>query len=292
MPKENTHLWFARNLLDAAEGVAIPACIKDAPLYFYLGSIIPDTFFYLPGSRFRRMARVLHGSDPEWAGKTPPHLVQRAGHAKAQRNKAFVLGYLSHLALDRVFHPVVHVLSGKRTDQPSSAALLARHRLVETALDRIVNTTMHYPRVILPRMGLRVEVLLELAEEVGLHAKNVRQVLAVQYLANRLILGRGAHRVLGVVGKVLRVDVSGLRNLCYAQLDREPAFFAGAVSASRSADRATDKALQAVRRISWQRLFAASRDQALAMFQACEAYWQGNLTQEALALALPQKACD
>ena len=88
------------------------------------------------------------------------------------------------------------------------------------------------------------------------------------------------------------MDLSGLRSLCYAQLDREPAFVAGAMSASRSADRATDKALQAVRRISWQRLFDASRNQALAMFQACEAYWQGDWDKETLALALPHKACD
>lgn len=292
MPKENTHLWFARGLLEATGDRAVPACLEQAPMFFFLGSVIPDTFFYLPGARPRRMAGVLHCSDPEWAGQTPMHLARRARHAAAPRNQALVLGYLSHLALDRVFHPVVHVLSGKSSGRPVTRAIIARHRLMETALDRIINKTVRFPRLILPRMGPRVEILLELAEEIGLRGENVRRALTVQYLANRLILGRGAHGVLGMAGMLLRMDVSGLRNLCYAQLDREPAFAAGAGRAPESGDRLTDKGLRAVRRIAWQRLFKESRRQALTMFHACEAYWRGNLAEEALALALPQKACD
>jgi hypothetical protein len=290
MPKENTHLWFARRLIASPEARGELGIIRDEHPLFSLGSIIPDAFFYHPRSRARRMARVLHGSDPEWAGRTPSHLVQMAGRTGLPRDKAFVLGYLSHLALDKVFHPVVHVLSGKRRGQSSSGATVARHRLVETALDQITNDSCFYPRIIRPCFSDQVGVLQSLAAEVGLMPRDARQALSIQHLANRLIMRRSMHMALTLMDFLPWLDLSGLRNLCYTQLDHEPGFAVRA--AKRPGEPATDTALRAVRRIKWSRLFAESHANALTMFQACCAYWRGDLPRDAIVDALPRHACD
>lgn len=291
MPKENTHLWFAQTLISAF-GPAEELCfIREEQLFFFLGSIIPDAFFYHHRSRARRMAQVLHGSDPEWGNRTPAHLVRLAGESKMFRDKAFVLGYLSHLALDRVFHPVVHVLSGKREGQASSHQTVARHRLVETALDRVVNQTCFFHRIIQPRIGDHVQPLQTLATKVGLGSKDVRRALTIQHLANRLILGRGAHGILTFLDRLPFWDLSALRNLCYAQVDQEPAFAEGGQVVS-SGNPGADKGLRAVRRINWPRLFVRSKEDALSMFRACAEYWRGEMSEGVLEDALPKRACD
>lgn len=292
MPKENTHLWFARSLISAPETtVDGQGPLRDAPLYFFLGSIIPDAFYYHPFPRARRMPRVLHGSDPEWKNKTPSWLVGQARGSASPGDKAFVLGYLSHLALDRVFHPVVHVLSGKRPGRSSSYQNSAMHRLVETALDRLVNQTCFFHKIIHPRLGGCVQALKSLAAQVGLGSRDMRLALTVQHQVNRLIMGRGAHGILAFLDRFPCWDLSALRNLCYAQLNQEPAFAATAKGVDPGSPGA-DKALRAVRRINWLRLFARSKEDALAMFRACAAYWRGDLSDGELAKALPARACD
>lgn len=292
MPKENTHLWFARSLIGPSATVGVAHYARNEPLFFFLGSIIPDAFSYHFRPRVLRMARVLHGSDPRWAGRAPAHLVRLAGETGTPRDKAFVLGFLSHLALDQVFHPVIHVLSGKRTGAALTQEIPARHRLVETALDRIVNRSVFYPRVIRPRIGDRVVPLQSLCSDVGLRPEDARQALSIQLLANRLILGRGAHVVLEALNRIPFLDLSVLRNLCYVQLEREPAFAAPQTITEGSRDHATDSALRAVRRIKWSRLFARSRGDALAMFRVCSAFWRGEAPGSALEEALPRNACN
>lgn len=291
MPKENTHLWFAQTLLSATETADGLKLLRDKPLFFFLGSVIPDAFYYHPRPWTWRMPRVLHGSDSEWKNKTPAWLVGRAGRSESPADKAFALGYLSHLALDRIFHPVIHVLSGKREGQAASYQIAAKHRLVETALDQIVNQRCLFHRIIQPRIGDHVQPLQALAVEVGLGSKDVRQALTIQHLANRLILGRGAHKILAFLDRLPLLDLSILRNLCYAQLDQEPAFTEGA-SVVNSGDPGADKALVAVRRINWLRLFAKSKADALRMFRVCTAYWRGEMSADALEEMLPGRACD
>lgn len=291
MPKENTHLWFAQSLIAAPVPTVGLDPPRSEPLFFFLGSIIPDAFYYHPLSRARRMPRVLHGSDPEWKNTTPFWLVSQAKGSQSPRDKAFVLGYLSHLALDRVFHPVVHVLSGKRKGQASSYMTVARHRLVETALDRYINQTCFFHRIIHPRLGDHVHPLQSLIREIGLGNRDLRRALTVQRLVNRLVLERGTHTVLTFLDRAPVWDLSALRNLCYAQLDQELALAANGqnIGPEKSSQ---DKGLRAVRRINWHRLFARSKEDALAMFWACEAFWRGDVTEDALAKALPRRACD
>lgn len=289
MPKENTHLWFARRLwrrLPAMETAAPSAALVSAhPLFFSLGSIIPDAFFYHPFSRGRRMARVLHGSDQQTRTEAFACMALWAKHDESGRDKAFVMGYLSHVALDRVMHPVVNALSEKRTGQPSTGRSIALHRLVETALDQQVNRCCQYPRIIWPYPARRVAVLHRLAQEVGLRPGDVQAALSFQLTVNRLVHGRIAHAVVNMLHRPPMLDLSALLNLCYAQLEREPGFASG-IQNGRSAFWLGYHA------VNWPRQFERADLEAVRLFDLCGTYWANRLDEAGFRRELPHKPCD
>ncbi|WP_031387524.1 zinc dependent phospholipase C family protein [Desulfonatronum thiodismutans] len=293
MPKENTHLWFARRLWKQTRNPSKNAVddhfstdlIQAHPLFFSLGSIIPDAFFYHPLSRGRRMALVLHGSDPRTRTESFGRMAAWAREEESGRDKAFVLGYLSHVALDRVMHPVVDALSGKRPGQASTGQSTALHRLVETALDQQINRCCRYPRIIWPYPAKRVSVLHRLAGEVGLRRGDVHAALSVQLLVNRLVQGRAAHALVRALHHPSVLDLSVLLNLCYAQLDREPDFF----SEKRTGRAEFWRNFHAV---NWSRLFERADLEAWRLFDLCTEYWANRLDGSGLRRGLPHKPCD
>ena len=293
MPKENTHLWFARRLWKQTLGQSgdmeadhpSTGLIPAHPLFFSLGSIIPDAFFYHPLARGRRMARVLHGSDPRTRTEAFGHMAAWAKEDESGRDKAFVLGYLSHVALDRVMHPVVDVLSGKRPGQPSTGQSMALHRLVETALDQHANRCCRYPRIIWPYPAKRVQVLHRLAENVGLRRGDIHVALKGQLIVNRLVQGRIIHALIGALHRPPVLDLSVLLNLCYAQLEREPGF-------TGSGQEGREGFWDAFHAVNWSRLFQRAEQEALRLFRLCGEYWAGRLNESGLRRGLPQKPCD
>ncbi|GAB6059154.1 zinc dependent phospholipase C family protein [Desulfonatronum parangueonense] len=289
MPKENTHLWFAQRLVTRLQTDDLPhsstKLILSQPQLFSLGSIIPDAFFYHSRVRGRRMARILHGSDPGMRAEAFSSMVVQAGEDASGRDQAFVLGYLSHVALDATFHPVIHALSGRRPGQPSTGATRSLHRLLETGLDRLVNPTSHYPNIIAPFLADRVQVLHILTGQSGLRSSDVRTALSNQLLVNRLVMGRFAHRLLSLCHWPPALNLSALRNLCYVQLDEEAGFLPGEAAAIPTVWTAFHK-------VNRERLFERAENLAMKLFGLCSDHWAKRLDFAELRQAFPQKACD
>ncbi len=130
------------------------------PELLYFGSISPDIFFYdikLPwefGVKHRGLVwgDVIHGTDGENTLKHVFgmfHILQSTelqqqltpGRALTHEEKngltLFVLGYLTHVALDTVMHPLVYYFSGNYYAHEHRERLRAeaRHRAIETVLD-------------------------------------------------------------------------------------------------------------------------------------------------------------
>ncbi|SDB55165.1 Zinc dependent phospholipase C [Desulfonatronum thiosulfatophilum] len=289
MPKENTHLWFAQRLMTRLQNGDLPHpsanLVLNQPRMFSLGSIIPDAFFYHYRARGRRMAKVLHGSDPVMRAEAFSFMVVQAGEDASGRDQAFVLGYLSHVALDATFHPVIHALSGRRPGRPSSGVTRSLHRLLETGLDRLVNRTSRYPDIIAPFLADRAEVLHILAGHAGLRLGDVRGALSNQLLVSRLAQGRFAHKLLSFFHWPPALDLSELRNLCYAQLDEEDGFDPDKAAAAPTVWTAFHK-------VNWDRLFERAENLALKLFCLCSEHWTKRLDFAELRQAFPQKACD
>lgn len=128
------------------------------PLYF--GSVSPDIFYYdirLPWE-FRIKNRgliwgeLIHGTHGENSLAHVLAMLEILNDAKAQAplspNRTltreergalllFALGYLSHVALDTILHPIVYYYSGNyyAEDRAEKLRAEARHRAVETVFD-------------------------------------------------------------------------------------------------------------------------------------------------------------
>lgn len=169
MPKEITHIQLAEAIkgeLLQSNGYGSPE-IKNALAkhgnVFSFGSISPDIFFYdivLPfdgrhALRGGPWGDAIHGNRGENTMAhifamaeilNSPQLQKSMGYKdKMPKDDAdlcltFGAGYLTHVALDTVMHPLVYYFSGNYyADDPSAKKWgEARHRAIETLLDLLV----------------------------------------------------------------------------------------------------------------------------------------------------------
>jgi hypothetical protein len=170
MPKEITHCILAEraartmaassNTRKQTIGREIYFQFEKNPQLLYFGSVAPDIFFYdiaLPWE-FRVRQRglpwgeLIHGTQGENSlthifemiailQSREKQMVLTGGRqlTDAERNGLllFVFGYLSHVALDTVMHPIVYYFAGNyyAAERHEKLRAEARHRAIETVLD-------------------------------------------------------------------------------------------------------------------------------------------------------------
>lgn len=143
MPRELVHwkvLEEARRRLDPKSAVArvlqthldqakIGAIAHDAPYYYKRGH-----------DRFELLAEIMHGGEGEDTlapMRQLSHELITRGRDGAEAGWATLLGMLSHIAADVVFHPMVFYFTGNYHDADPNERRLAqtRHRLLEVYID-------------------------------------------------------------------------------------------------------------------------------------------------------------
>ena len=156
MPKELTHILFADAVaadLEAGGRTGLASLLSRERATLHFGSIATDTLFYgftLPvlDRDFQPWGDIIHGEEGEDTGTPVREMLERlrggtterAGSASDDAKFAFVCGFLTHMALDIVFHPWVYSVTGqyydadpvRRTDSQM------RHRLAESWLDLLM----------------------------------------------------------------------------------------------------------------------------------------------------------
>lgn len=170
MPKELTHCILAERAVHTLAATASPQkhqvgreivyIAERLPQLLYFGSVSPDIFFYdiaLPWElrvRHRGLTwgEIIHGTHGE---DSLAHVMVMLDTLRDERLQAnvnagrpfvteqreglllFVLGYLSHVALDTVMHPIVYYFAGNYYAENRAEKLRAeaRHRALETVLD-------------------------------------------------------------------------------------------------------------------------------------------------------------
>jgi len=146
MPKEYTHWVLAekayRNLSDSR----LKALLARNKNLYNLGAVVPDTpFYYMIGRRsidFLSAGWRLHGHNGEDTFSFLP-VVSRFFDVKNDDSVwAFLLGVMTHIVADGVFHPFIYYFSGNPLNHNPGVSRGAafRHRMMETYLDR------HYMR--------------------------------------------------------------------------------------------------------------------------------------------------
>lgn len=146
MPTENTHLYFAHKLIEQTRQAEWKRVVNENLQAYYLGSVMPDAFYYSPKARVREVAEILHGRHGELTNDIVFDLLDQARERTSEADLAFTLGYLTHAALDITFHPLIYFLSGNYFDEDEKRRYEAMylHRHLETYLDRKVNKNFFF----------------------------------------------------------------------------------------------------------------------------------------------------
>jgi hypothetical protein len=152
MPKELTHILFADVLLDDLGGMGhndLASFLERHRSILHFGSIATDTLYYevtfpIIDRNYAHWGEIIHGGRGEDTG-TPiremlRRLQNRPPNAEDDARFAFVCGFLSHMALDIVFHPWVYAVTGPYygPDPDKQADSQMSHRLVESWLDLLM----------------------------------------------------------------------------------------------------------------------------------------------------------
>ena len=107
MVYENTHLWAAEQIKSRIKSRIIKETIGINLDYYHLGAIFPDVLFYSRDPGVRAAAYFLHGETGVPTNNFIFQVLDSIRGLHDEKNLAFIWGFLTHCALDIVFHPVV-----------------------------------------------------------------------------------------------------------------------------------------------------------------------------------------
>lgn len=205
MPKENTHLYFAHQIIDQTEQAEWRRIANENLQAYYLGSVMPDTFYYSPKAAVRSISEILHGRHGELTNGIIFDLLDQAREHASEADLAFALGYLTHEALDITFHPLIYYLSGNYFDEDEGRRLEAMylHRHLETFLDRKVNENfffhdlirlkvikkLHFPELLKAKFGVKTGETAELLIRKNLASLFQNSTLAYYFVYSLFKLG-------------------------------------------------------------------------------------------------------
>jgi hypothetical protein len=134
MPKENTHIFFAYDILSCLENKEILKLVSTHINDYIFGSITPDTFFYSKYPEVTDISEYIHGKD---GIPTNEIIFSCLDYTENPRDIAFLLGFVTHCALDITMHPAIYYLTGNYYDKDPALRSRSRynHSLFETGLD-------------------------------------------------------------------------------------------------------------------------------------------------------------
>jgi hypothetical protein len=142
MPKEITH-WIVGIETAAAlrETILGDAALNNINILKF-GAIFPDILFNLPDTRkmarYRNISHSLHGANGEDTYDQIRHFTTSIQENPCNRQfLAFLLGVLTHIKTDMVFHPMVYYLTGNlmHPDPSIRSEAIQQHRRFESLVD-------------------------------------------------------------------------------------------------------------------------------------------------------------
>ena len=151
MPKEITHCLFVEEVIHQVDlknsyGEQVSKLLEKHPQYIYCGSVGPDIPYYdinifgkltCAGEPWGDLIHGQNGEDNSLYLRESALLLRDMKPEVHEKCLAFMLGYLSHIALDRTLHPFVYHYAGNyyHTDLAARKNSIFKHRIIETSLD-------------------------------------------------------------------------------------------------------------------------------------------------------------
>lgn len=148
MSKENTHLFIADKISREIQDEKIKSIIKNNFDCYLLGSVAFDSFFYSASEKVTKASDALHDEHEKgdifslaFFGVFASMLQKAKGKELGDKDMAFLLGYVTHYAVDTAFHPFVESVTGDYYDADpiKRKKNVYNHRLLETFMDTKIN---------------------------------------------------------------------------------------------------------------------------------------------------------
>ncbi len=141
MPKEYTHWCLAETIRSdlAAEQPHIAALVAENPYMYLIGAVAPDILFYYHSGParelFRGRAVSLHGDQGYNTLQPVSFMLAELGYQPEAPALSFLCGYLTHVAVDSVFHPLVYYFAGlDRREHHAVESILDLYYMAEQSL--------------------------------------------------------------------------------------------------------------------------------------------------------------
>lgn len=136
MPRDITHIILA----DEAAKLIKNKDIINHPEAFHMGCVADDSFLYSLSPQLSSRLHGMRGDDTRTIVlEMMNELKKEKKPDRVAEKKAFIYGYLCHMAVDVTFHPLIYSISGahqiEKKDRLKRALAKASHRYAETWLD-------------------------------------------------------------------------------------------------------------------------------------------------------------
>jgi hypothetical protein len=204
MVYENTHLWAAERIRNRIENPAIAETIASRLDHYHLGAVFPDVLFYSKNPDVSRAAYYLHGDSGAPTNAFIFEVLDQIKNKPDENSLVFVWGYLTHCAMDMVFHPVVFYFAGYDPEDDRDRQLDTDylHLHYETIIDRHFNEGDFLENMINPAVvrDLMIPALRNVSR------RDIESCLKKQIFYFRLIHSRLYYRIFKVLAKMGLVD--------------------------------------------------------------------------------------
>jgi len=278
MPKENTHLWFSYGLLERIDNIPMLEAISTGLSRYLLGSIIPDTFYYTSDRKILDISEFIHGKDGSPTNATVLAVLDGMGDPE---DLSFILGFITHCALDITFHPLVNALSGDYYDNDPARREEAvfKHRQTETCMDRMIGNDLRIFRLIRPSLLKGLTFTRIISSRFGVSEARLVSVLRRQLFLNALFTSAPVYKALRLLHILGIMHSKGMLGLFYPGINPgvcipEPFTFF---------DPCSGKTITETLGLG----FSRARTQALTMMEAAWSYRCGSMGREELMRVIP-----
>lgn len=152
MVYENTHLWAAERIRNRIENPSVAQTIANHLDHYHLGAIFPDILFYSKNPDVSRAAYYLHGDTGARTNAFVFEVLDQIKNKPDENSLVFVWGFLTHCAMDMVFHPVLFYFAGydPADDRDRQLHTDYLHLHYETIIDRHFNQEIFLEDMIKP----------------------------------------------------------------------------------------------------------------------------------------------
>ena len=219
MAYENTHLWAADVVRGRLQSSVLKKLITDSIDCYYFGAVFPDTLSYSNDKKIRGISKFFHGKTGIYSNEVVFEMLDMTKRIGDKKNLAFICGFLTHCAMDIVFHPIIVYFSGyKPSNSPRKSSKSAYlHWHYETYIDSQYNNNFYLDKIINPTVvrDLVASSILNISEKI-IFESLTKQIAYFRRTRSQLFYK--LYRILNKTGLLERKYLGGF----YANLEVDP----------------------------------------------------------------------